>query len=101
AERANHDGLRLAALEQRRTVRARQQPGLANDGTNRRGLPTVDAPLGVEHHRANDLRLAVLELAEDQLLELGPAFEAELRLHRLSQRLLQLAVGVVALVLGL
>src|SRR5690606_7233253 len=95
AERGRDDRLRLAALEQRRAVRARQEPDLAGDGTNGGGLAAVDpAPL-IEHHLAHDEGLAPLELALDELLELLVALFPELPEQGLGQALFDDGVAFV------
>ncbi len=56
AERGNDERLRLAAREQRRAVRARQDVDFRQDRANwSRGLAAVDAPLGLQHVAAHDL----------------------------------------------
>src|SRR6185312_6879269 len=61
AERANHQRLRFAAREQRRTVRARQDADFGDDRANRDEIAAVDARLGVEHRVAHDLGFEVVE----------------------------------------
>ena len=68
AERGHHQRLRLAAGEQRRAVRARQDADLGDDGTHRLGVAAVDATAGVEDVPANDLGFDLLEDAADLLL---------------------------------
>src|SRR5438045_258738 len=48
AERGNHQRLRLATREKCRTMRTRQDSGLAYDGTNRLHVATIDAHSGIK-----------------------------------------------------
>ena len=57
AERRGHQRLRLAAREQRRTVRTRQHAHLHGDRANRRRVAAVDARLTVEDALADDVAL--------------------------------------------
>ena len=52
AERGRDERLRLAAREQRRAVRARQEPGLDRDRADSFGVAAVDALARLEHLRA-------------------------------------------------
>ena len=63
AERRHHQGLRLAAREQRRTVRARQHADLAHDRPDGLHVAAVDARAGVEDVPAHDLAFELLENA--------------------------------------
>ena len=63
AERRHHQSLRLAAREQRRTVRARQHADLAHDRPDRLHVAAVDARAGVEDVPAYDLAFKLLEYA--------------------------------------
>ena len=75
AERRHHEGLGLAAGEQRRAVGARQQPDLGEDRAHRFHVAPVDAAAGVENVPAHDLGFEVLE-------DGGDTFLAELRIFR-------------------
>src|SRR3981081_528981 len=55
AKRGNHQRLGFAAGEKRRTVRPRQDAGLAYDGSDRLHVAAVDALSGVEDVPAHDL----------------------------------------------
>ena len=67
AERRHRQRLRLAAGEQRRAVRARQDAGFGHDRAHRLEVAAVDARAGVEDVPAHDLRLRVLEHRLDLL----------------------------------
>jgi hypothetical protein len=66
AQRGHHQGLRLAAGEQRRAVGARQHAGADLDRAHGAGVAAVDARLAVEDAAAHDARLEV----EEDVLEL-------------------------------
>ena len=69
AQRGHDDGLRLAAREQGRAVRARQEVHLGGDGPHRRQVAPVDAALGADDVPAHDLLLEALDdVAEQDLL---------------------------------
>src|SRR6185312_11030422 len=78
AERGRDRRLRLAALEERRAVGAREDADLADDRPDRLHVAAVDALLLGEHVLADDVVLAVLELFLDQLLDLGKALGPDL-----------------------
>src|SRR6478609_8088462 len=99
AQGGGDDGLRLAALEQRRAVHAGQEPHFAADRTDGLAIATVDALAGVEHHRAHDLCLAMFDLALDQLFGGQERFRAQLGGELLDDRLLDHGVLLVALLL--
>ena len=65
AERDGHQRLRLAAGEERRAVGPRQHAGLDRDRPDRVGVPAVDPLALVEHLRAHDAVLDLLELVAD------------------------------------
>jgi len=67
AERRDDESLRLAAREQRRAVRARQNPDFRDDLPDRPQIPPVDARAGVEDVPADDLALQFLERGRDLL----------------------------------
>ena len=67
AERRDHQGLRLAAREQRRAVGARQHADLGEDRAHRRQIAAVDAALVVEDVPAHDLGLGAMERFGDRL----------------------------------
>ncbi len=62
AQRGGHQRLRLAAREQRRTMRARQYADPDGDRTDRLQVAPVDTRLAVEDAVANDLALEAEEL---------------------------------------
>ena len=69
AERGDDEGLRLAAGEQRRAVRARQHVHLGEDRAHGLEVATVDAPAGLDDVAAHDLAFERLEgVAEQHLL---------------------------------
>ena len=68
AERRHHEGLRLAAGEQRRAVGARQHADLGHDRADRLEVAAVDAAAGVEDVPAHDLGLELLEDRRQPLL---------------------------------
>ena len=68
AERGDHQRLRLAAGEQRRAVRARQDAGLGHDRAHGLQVAAVDALAGVEDVPAHDLGFELLEHAADAQL---------------------------------
>ena len=76
AERRNDERLGLAAGEQRRTVRARQDADFRDDLADRRQVAAVDAGLGVEDVPANDLGLQFLEHRGDLLGRVFRSFVA-------------------------
>ena len=82
-ERGDNDRLGLAAGEQGRTVRARQDADLRHDRANGRQVTAVDTALGVENVPANDLRLQVLEDGADHFVRVLRlfAFREEVCLH--------------------
>ena len=65
AERRHHQGLGLAAGEQRRAVGARQHADLGHDRAHRLDVAAVDAAAGVEDVPAHDLGFELLEDAGD------------------------------------
>ncbi len=67
AERRHHQRLRLAAGEQRRAVRARQEAGLRHDRPHGLEVAAVDALAGVEDIPAHDLGLQIVEHRLDLL----------------------------------
>ena len=67
AERGDHEGLGLAAGEQRRAVGARQDADLGDDRADRLQVAAVDARAGVEDVPAHDLGLRLLEGGLDLL----------------------------------
>ena len=69
AERRDHEGLRLAAGEEGRAVRARQEAGLDRDRPDVALAALVDAA-AVERHLAHDLVLGLGEALLDLLQEL-------------------------------
>ena len=72
AERGDDQRLRLAAGEQRRAVRARQDADLRQDRPHRLHVAPVDADAVVENVPAHDLGLQIVEGFADLLLgELG------------------------------
>ena len=79
AERRRDGRLRLAALEERRAVDAREDADLAHDGADRLHVAAVDALALAEHVLADDVVLALLELVLDELLDLRELLGAELR----------------------
>ena len=83
AERGNHQRLGLAAGEQRRAVRARQNADFRHDLTHGREVAAVDALASVENVPAHDLGFEFLEHAGDALLVVGGfrAFREEVRHH--------------------
>ena len=64
AERGGDQRLRLAAGEQRRTVRARQHADLDGDRTHGAQIAAVDARLAVEDALAHDVALELEELVD-------------------------------------
>src|SRR5260221_4965528 len=64
AERRHHETLRLAAGEEGRAVRARQQADLADDLPHRLGVTPVDALAGLQDGAADEVLLEVLEQLE-------------------------------------
>ena len=62
AERGDAQRLGLAAREQGRAMRARQQSDLAIDRPHRLGVAAVDAPAGLQDVGANDVAFEILEL---------------------------------------
>ncbi len=99
AQRGRHGRLRLAALEERRAVRPREDAHLAHDGTDRLHVAPVDAlPLG-EDVLADDVVLALLELLFDELLDLRELVGADFLRHGLDHLGLGGLVRVVALLL--
>src|SRR4029077_6249964 len=84
AERRHHQGLALAAREQGRAVRPRQNADFRNDGTHGLDIAAIDAPTGVEDVPAYDLGLDLLEDARDLLFEIRwvlHPLRAEMRQH--------------------
>ncbi len=71
AERGDHQRLRLAAGEQRRSVGARQYADLGDDLADGLQVAAVDALAGVENVPAHDLGFEFLEHAGDALLVVG------------------------------
>ena len=71
AERGDHQRLGLAAGEQRRAVRARQDAGFGDDRTHGLEVAAVDALAGVEDVPAHDLGFELLEHAADAQLVVG------------------------------
>src|SRR4030095_1396309 len=65
AESRSHQWLRFTAGEQRRTVGARQNPGLDRDGPDGAGVASVDARLAFENAVANDAALQAEQLIVD------------------------------------
>src|SRR5205085_2751102 len=61
AQRGDDQRLGLAAREQRRPVRARQDADLRHDRANRLDIAAVDAPPGVEDGVSHYLGLELLE----------------------------------------
>ena len=59
------DGLGFAALEQGRAVRLREHADLDADGAHGLGIATVDARFAVEHVRANNVLLELVERLDD------------------------------------
>ena len=74
AERRDHQRLRLAAGEQRRTVGARQDADFADDRPHGLHVAAVDALAGVENVPAHDLGFELLEHAGDLQLRVFRAF---------------------------
>ena len=69
AERRDHERLRLAAREQRRAVRARQDVDFRKDRTNCLQIAAIDAPLRLQDVAAHDVHLERLErVGEKNLL---------------------------------
>ena len=68
AERGDHQGLSLAAREQRRAVGARQHADLGDDLAHGPDVASVDALAGIEDVPADDLGFDFLEHAGDALL---------------------------------
>ncbi len=68
AERRDHEGLRLATREQRRTVRTRQHADLHGDRTNGLVIAAVDARLAVQHALTDDVALEL----EERVVDLRP-----------------------------
>ena len=86
AQGRDHEGLGLAAGEQRRAVGAGQDADLGDDRADRLQVAAVDARAGVEHVPAHDLRLGLLEggldlLGRILLGALGAEGGHHLRLH--------------------
>src|SRR6185436_10527386 len=84
AERRDHQSLRLAACEQRRTVGARQHADLAHDRPHGLHVAAVDAFAGVEDVPAYDLALEFLEHAADllrRIFRVLAALRAEMAEH--------------------
>ncbi len=82
-QRDDHQSLGLAASEQCRAVRARQQADFGDDLPDRLDIAAVDTLAGVEDVPAHDLGFKVLEYAGNRLLvvfRLG-AFGEEVRHH--------------------
>ena len=99
AERCDDDGLGLAAGEQRRAVRARQERRLDDDRAHGDEIAAVDALAGVENVPAYDLGFELLEDAAHQrhrALRIVLAVREEV-LHRL---LFHRGDGILALGLG-
>ena len=71
AERRDHQRLGLAAGEQRRAVRARQDAGFRHDRAHGLHVAAVDALAGVENVPADDLGFELLEHAADAQLVVG------------------------------
>ena len=83
AERGDHQALRLAASEQRRTMGARQHADFADDVADGLGVAAVDALAGVQDVPADDLGFQLLEHVGDAELvvfRLLP-FREEVRHH--------------------
>ena len=76
AERGDHQRLGLAAGEQRRAVRARQDAGFRHDRAHGLEVAAVDALAGVEDVPADDLGLELLEHAGDAQLVVGRLLRA-------------------------
>src|SRR6185312_12206206 len=70
AERRRDERLRLATLEERRAVHARQKPHLDRDRADLVHVAPVDALVLRKNVLANDVVLALLELFLDELLVL-------------------------------
>src|SRR4029077_17625333 len=68
AERRGDERLRLAALEERRPVNAREQTDLDRDRADLVHVAAVDALVLRKNVLANDVVLALLELFLDELL---------------------------------
>jgi hypothetical protein len=97
AEGHGHQRLRLAAGEERRAVRARQEAGLDADRPDRVGVPTVHPLALVEDLGPHDAVLHFLDLVADVAPLVG-----ELHQQLLDDRRLDLgdALGTAGLVLG-
>ena len=79
AEGGDHDGLGLAAGEQRRAVGTGQHADLDGDGTHGLGVAPVDAGLALDDAAADDLLLEIGEGALHQRFRvLALAFTGEL-----------------------
>ena len=81
AERGDDQRLRLAAGEQRRAVRARQDVDLGDDGTHGLEVAAVDAAAGLEDVAAHDVALESLERVGEQHLLGRIVGELDARLH--------------------
>ena len=99
AERGDHDRLRLAAGEQRRTVRARQEAGLDDDRPHGDEIAAVDALRRVENVPAHDLGFELLEHGGD-LRHRPVGIVGAVREEVLHHLLLRSGDRVLALVLG-
>jgi len=65
------EGLRLAARKERRAVRARKDSDLAGDGPHVGQTSSVDALLGIDNHRPNEVVLEIRDRRADLTLALG------------------------------
>ena len=101
AERGHDERLRLAAREQRRAMRARQNADLGDDRAHGLDVAAVDADAGVENVPADDLGLQLLEGCADlSLVNLALAALREergghLRLHGVDGGVTLLLDGVL------
>src|ERR1700756_4772006 len=84
-ERRHAQGLRLAAGEERRAMRARQDADLDRDRPHGFGVAAVDTRLAFDDGAANDVLLELLEiLAGERFLGVVGEELGDLRLRRLE-----------------
>src|SRR5436190_15297394 len=72
AERGDNKGLSLAAREQRRTMRARQNTHFRSNGANGLGIAAVDPASTVEHGVAHDICFDIVEQVSELVLRKLP-----------------------------
>src|SRR5438046_2832855 len=97
-ERRDHERLRLAAREEGRTVRARQDLDLAGDGAHVGEPAAVEAALLLHDRLADEVLLQVIEAGGDMLQQIW-SYLADAR-HPLVARLIERVVALLLAGLG-